>query len=65
MPYGINRLVAGLARSEEKDHPFPAALRALAARGDALSEYAGKLSAQVEAALPPRPATAARGAPRT
>ena len=56
------RLVAGLQRSEEKDHPFPAALRALAARGDALSEYAGKLSALVDAAIPPLPATAARGA---
>jgi D-alanyl-D-alanine carboxypeptidase/D-alanyl-D-alanine-endopeptidase (penicillin-binding protein 4) len=54
------RLLAGLSRSEEKDHPFPAALRALAARGDALSEYAGKLSAQVDATLPPRPVPAAR-----
>jgi D-alanyl-D-alanine carboxypeptidase/D-alanyl-D-alanine-endopeptidase (penicillin-binding protein 4) len=50
----VVRLLAGLARSEEKDHPFPAALRAMAARNDALAEYAGKLSAQVDASRPPR-----------
>ena len=60
----VMRLMAGLARSEEKDHPFPAALRALAARADALAEYAGKLSAQVDAGRPPRPAASERGAAR-
>jgi D-alanyl-D-alanine carboxypeptidase/D-alanyl-D-alanine-endopeptidase (penicillin-binding protein 4) len=35
--------VDGLLRSDEKDHPFPAALRAMAAREDEGSEYARSL----------------------
>jgi len=37
------RLVRGLSRSEEKEHPFPAALRALAARDGDAGDYARRL----------------------
>lgn len=39
----IGALGAGLARSEEKDHPFPAALRELAARDDETGAFARAL----------------------
>ncbi len=48
------RLAAGLSRTEEKDHPFPAALKAMAARGDGLAAYAAKLAGQLEAVNHPR-----------
>jgi len=44
------RLLAGLLRSEEKDHPFPAALRAMAERGDAQARTARHLSELLDAA---------------
>ena len=56
------RLISGLSRSEEKDHPFPAALRAAAERGGALAETARHLSELLKAAGPPTGASLPRAA---
>ncbi|HYD41344.1 MAG TPA: D-alanyl-D-alanine carboxypeptidase/D-alanyl-D-alanine-endopeptidase [Anaeromyxobacter sp.] len=56
------RLAAGFARAEEDDPAFPAALRALAAKGDEGAETARRLLERVDAARTaagPRPVPAA------
>ncbi|HET6439648.1 MAG TPA: D-alanyl-D-alanine carboxypeptidase/D-alanyl-D-alanine-endopeptidase [Anaeromyxobacter sp.] len=55
------RLAAGLSRSDDKDHPFLAVLRAMASRGDEAAEYAARLSAQLDAE---RPAATSASEPR-
>jgi len=44
-------LATGLARSEEKEHPFPAALRALAAQESELATFARSLEPRLAQAL--------------
>jgi D-alanyl-D-alanine carboxypeptidase/D-alanyl-D-alanine-endopeptidase (penicillin-binding protein 4) len=54
------RLAAGIARSDEKEHPFPALLRGLAAKDDPQAEMAKGLLTRLDEA---RRAEGARAAP--
>jgi D-alanyl-D-alanine carboxypeptidase/D-alanyl-D-alanine-endopeptidase (penicillin-binding protein 4) len=56
----VGRLVAGMVRSDEKDHPFAAMIRGLAAKDDPAAPFAKALLARLEEA---RRADAARAAP--
>jgi serine-type D-Ala-D-Ala carboxypeptidase/endopeptidase (penicillin-binding protein 4) len=57
----VGALGAGLARSEEKDHPFPAALHALAAKAEEPGPFAKALEARLGEAI--RAGQAASAAP--
>jgi serine-type D-Ala-D-Ala carboxypeptidase/endopeptidase (penicillin-binding protein 4) len=57
----LGALGTGLARSDEADHPFPAALRALGAKKDALGAFARGLLPRLEQAT--RSAAAVQTAP--
>ncbi|GAO04960.1 D-alanyl-D-alanine carboxypeptidase DacC [Anaeromyxobacter sp. PSR-1] len=57
----VGALGAGLARSDEREHPFPPALAALAGRQDELGAYARALGPRLEEAR--RAAEAVRAAP--
>ena len=57
----IGALGAGVARSDEREHPFPGALRELAARQDDVGAFARALQPRVAAAI--AAANAARSAP--
>jgi D-alanyl-D-alanine carboxypeptidase/D-alanyl-D-alanine-endopeptidase (penicillin-binding protein 4) len=57
----VRAMGAGLARSEERTHPFPAALRAIAERQDETGAFARALKPQLDAAT--MAAASARGAP--
>jgi D-alanyl-D-alanine carboxypeptidase/D-alanyl-D-alanine-endopeptidase (penicillin-binding protein 4) len=57
----LGALGAGIARSEEKDHPFPAALRALAQKEGEASAYANALLPRLDEAI--AAGKAARAAP--
>lgn len=57
----LGALGSGLARSDEPDHPFPAALRAMAARPDDLGPFARGLIPRIEEAT--RAGAAAAAAP--
>jgi D-alanyl-D-alanine carboxypeptidase/D-alanyl-D-alanine-endopeptidase (penicillin-binding protein 4) len=57
----IGALGAGIARSDERDHPFPAALRALAGRQEDASEFARALEPRITTAI--AAANATRSAP--
>jgi D-alanyl-D-alanine carboxypeptidase/D-alanyl-D-alanine-endopeptidase (penicillin-binding protein 4) len=57
----IGALGAGIARSDEREHPFPAALRKLGERQDEASTFAGALVSRLATAI--AAANAARSAP--
>jgi D-alanyl-D-alanine carboxypeptidase/D-alanyl-D-alanine-endopeptidase (penicillin-binding protein 4) len=57
----IGALGAGVARSDEREHPFPASLRALAARQDETGAFARSLEPRLTSAV--AAANAARAAP--
>jgi D-alanyl-D-alanine carboxypeptidase/D-alanyl-D-alanine-endopeptidase (penicillin-binding protein 4) len=57
----IGALGTGIARSEEREHPFPGALRELGARHDEAGEFARALQPRLAAAI--AAANAARAAP--
>ena len=57
----LGALGAGLARSEERDHPFLAALRALAAKEGEAGAFARSLEPRLQAAI--AAGAAARAAP--
>jgi D-alanyl-D-alanine carboxypeptidase/D-alanyl-D-alanine-endopeptidase (penicillin-binding protein 4) len=57
----IGALGAGIARSDERDHPFPAALRAMAEKQDEAAAFARALVPRLTAAI--TAANAARAAP--
>ena len=57
----VGALGAGIARSDERDHPFPAALRAMAGRQDDLAAFAKALEPRLTTAI--SAANATRSAP--
>jgi D-alanyl-D-alanine carboxypeptidase/D-alanyl-D-alanine-endopeptidase (penicillin-binding protein 4) len=57
----VGAIGSGVARSDEREHPFPAALRALAEREDELGAFARALQPRVAAAI--AAANATRSAP--
>jgi D-alanyl-D-alanine carboxypeptidase/D-alanyl-D-alanine-endopeptidase (penicillin-binding protein 4) len=57
----VGALGAGIARSDERDHPFPAALRAMTGRQDDLAAFAKALEPRLTTAI--SAANATRSAP--